>query len=223
MTKTHRRADRPIPAWLPPTAAALLRAWGATWRVRARFPPEVDPHRRDRSRRCVYLFWHQAVLLACYVYRDLGVCIAQSQHRDGEIAARIAARFGHKAVRGSSTRGATGLIRAMIDFASTQPGDIAFTPDGPKGPARTTKPGALYLAGHLGWLAVPVALTARPRKELSSWDRFMVPWPFAKVGVVAAEPIEVEKDASTERLEQLSREVDRRMVEAERVAEELVA
>jgi hypothetical protein len=201
----------------------VLRAWGATWRVSERFPADVDPHRADRSRRCVYLFWHRAILLTAHLYRDLGICTGLSRHRDGEIAARIAARLGHRSVRGSSTHGATGLVRALLDFAARESGDIALAPDGPRGPARRTKPGALYLASRLGWPAVPVAFAARPRRELRSWDRFIVPWPFARVGVVAAEPLEVESDASTQRLEELCREVDRRMEQAEAAAEGLVS
>lgn len=223
MIETPKRREKPIPAWLPPAGAAVLRALGSTWRVRERFQPDVDPRRAEPGRRCVYLFWHRAILLACYLYRDLGIRIASSQHRDGEIAARIAERFGHRSVRGSSTRGAVQLVRSMIESVGREPADIAFTPDGPRGPTQRTKPGALFLAAHLGWLAVPVAFSARPRKELRSWDRCIVPWPFARIGVVSAEPLEIERDATTERLATLCQEVDRRIAEAERAAEELVA
>jgi lysophospholipid acyltransferase (LPLAT)-like uncharacterized protein len=219
---TQSRSKR-IPAWLPPTGAVVLKAWGATWRVREQFPPSVDPHRADHSTRCVYLLWHRTILMACHAYRGLGVCIGVSEHGDGEIGARIAERFGFETARGSSTRGATRLVRAMLDFAAQRPGDLALTPDGPKGPARQCKPGALFLAAKLGWPVVPVALTARPRKELKSWDRFVVPYPFARLGVVAADPIRVESETSSAQLAELCREVDRRMEAAERVAEELVA
>lgn len=208
---------------MPPAAALLIRAWGSTWRVRTSIPPVLDPRRADRSRRCVYLFWHRTILLSCYIYRGLGICVAQSRHRDGEFAVQISAKFGHFAARGSGTRGATGLLRELMDFARREPGDIGLTPDGPRGPTQQTKPGALFLAAHLGWPVVPVALTARPRKELRSWDRFILPWPFARVGVVAAEPLEVERNASRERLAELCKEVDRRMIDAERAAEELIA
>jgi len=167
--------------------------------------------------------WHRTLLLCCHAYRRTGICVAVSEHRDGEIGARIAARLGFKAARGSSTRGATQLLRGLIDFASRESGDIAVTPDGPKGPAQQTKPGALFLAARLGWPVVPVAATARPRRELASWDRFIVPWPFARVALVAGEPLTVPPDASSEQLATLCLEVDRRMGEAERAAEELIA
>ncbi len=223
-TATERaRPAKPLPRWFPPLAAAALRTWGATWRLRSAVAPHLDPGRAERSSRCIYLFWHRTMLLACHTYRGCGACVGVSQHGDGEIGARIAERLGFKTARGSSTRGAMRLVRSMIEFTELEPGDLALTPDGPKGPSRQTKPGALYLAAHLGWPVVPLGFTARPRKELRTWDRFILPAPFARVGVVAAEPLVVERDASSERLAELCREIDRRMEAAERAAEELVA
>lgn len=212
-----------VPGWLPPVAAGAIRTLSATWRVRARFAPEVDPHRADRSRRCIYLIWHRTVLLAVPIYRDLGMGIGTSMHGDGEIAARICDRFGFTSARGSSTRGGARLVRGMVEFAESRTGDLALTTDGPRGPLRKTKPGALFLASHLGVPVVPVGIAARPCKELRSWDRFMVPWPFARVGVVAAPPLAIERDVSEERLAELCLDVDRRMEEVERAAEELIA
>lgn len=212
-----------VPAWLPPVAKGVVSAWGSTWRIRARVAPEIHPLRVDRSRRCIYLFWHRSILIAARLYAGAGACAGISQHGDGELAALIAERLGFKTARGSSTRGGSRLVRAMVDFAEKESGDIALTPDGPKGPPQQTKPGALFLAATLGWPVVPIAFAARPCKRLRSWDRFMIPWPCAKVAAFAAPPLEVERDASSERLDELCREVDRRMEAAEREAEALLA
>jgi lysophospholipid acyltransferase (LPLAT)-like uncharacterized protein len=211
-----------VPAWLPPVAQVVVSAWGGTWRVRETIPPELHPRRADRRTRCIYLFWHRAILMGARLYGGVGACAGISQHGDGELAARVVERLGFKTARGSSTRGGANLVRAMVDFAATEPGDIALTPDGPRGPPRQTKQGALFLAAHLGWPVVPLAFAARPRKELRSWDRFVIPWLFAKVAVVAAPPLQVERDAPSERLDELCREVDRRLEAAERDAEALL-
>lgn len=212
-----------VPAWLPPVAKAVISTWASTWRVRSRFAPTFDPHRADRETRCVYLCWHRAILMGVRLFRDAGVCVGVSEHGDGEIGARIAERFGFKTARGSSTRGAARLLLAMLDFAEREPGDLALTPDGPKGPPQRTKPGALFLAARLGWPVVPVAFTARPRKELGSWDRFVIPWPFARVAVVTGDPLRIPRGAGEGELAELCREVDRRMEAAERDATELLA
>ena len=212
-----------VPGWLPPLLSGVIRTWGATWRLREQIPPALHPRRADRSQRFVYLLWHRAILLACHTYRGVGLCIGASQHGDGELAAQVAHRFGFKTARGSSTRGATRLVRSMLDFAATDPGDLALTPDGPKGPPFQTKPGALFLAAQLGWPVVPVALTARPRHELGSWDGFILPAPFAKVAVVTAEPLVVERSIRSAQLATLCREVDARMERAALAAEELAS
>jgi lysophospholipid acyltransferase (LPLAT)-like uncharacterized protein len=215
--------DRPIPRWLPVVGAATLRAWGATWRLRTRVAPAVDPLRSPRTSGCIYLLWHRTMLIGLHTYRKSGLCIGVSQHRDGEIGAQIAERSGIKTARGSSTRGGSKLVLAMLDFARADRGDLALTPDGPKGPARRSKPGALFLAAQLGWPVVPMAFTARPRKELRTWDRFILPAPFAKVGIVSGEPLTVDRDTSDAGLTGLCAEIDRRMELAEQQAEELVA
>ncbi len=215
------RPARELPRFVPPLGAALVRAWGATWRLRTEIPESLDPRRRGRSQRCVFLAWHRFVLVSAYVFRDCGLCVAVSQHGDGEIGASISSRLGWKPARGSSTRGAARLLRAMLDFAEQEPGDLSLTPDGPKGPPQRTKPGALYLARRLGWPVVPVAMAARPCKELRSWDRFVVPWPFARIAVVAAPPLQVEPDADDARLAALCAEVDARFEVAGRRAEAL--
>lgn len=210
-----------VPAWLPPVVHGVVAAWGATWRVRDRIAPEFQPRRADRPR-CIYLFWHRSILMAARIYSGVELCAGISRHGDGEIAARVAERFGFTTARGSSTRGGMALVRAMVEFAERGRGDIGLTPDGPKGPPQRTKPGALFLAAHLGWPVVAVAFAARPRKEFDSWDRFVVPWPFARVAVASAPPLTVERDASDARLEELCREVDRRFTAAESEAEALL-
>jgi len=212
-----------VPAWLPPLGKCVISAWGGTWRVHERIPSEFNPRRTDRQARCIYVLWHRWILMAVRIYAGLGACAGISQHGDGEVAARLAERFGFKTARGSSTRGGSNLLRAMVEFAATDAGDIALTTDGPRGPPQRTKPGALFLAAHLGWPAVPIAFAARPRKELRSWDRFVVPWPFAKIAIVTAPPLFVERDASSDRIDELCREVDRRLLEAEAQALELIA
>jgi lysophospholipid acyltransferase (LPLAT)-like uncharacterized protein len=198
-----------------------LSAWGATWRVRERFPAEVDPRRAGHAR-SVYVFWHRTILMAARIYAGVELCAGISRHGDGEIAARIAERFGFTTARGSSTRGGAALLHEMVEYARSGRGDVGLTPDGPKGPPQQVKPGALYLAARLGWPVVPIAFAARPRKELRSWDRFVIPWPFAKIAVVAAPPLAVERHPPRERLHELCREVDRRMAAAERDAEALL-
>jgi lysophospholipid acyltransferase (LPLAT)-like uncharacterized protein len=58
------------------------------------------------------------------------------------------------------------------------------------------KPGAIEAVGRAGGLVLPVAASARPARRLASWDRFMVPMPFASVRVAYGEPYGLEGDES---------------------------
>ena len=106
-----------------------------------------------------------------------------SEHRDGEIIAQIAERLGYTTVRGSSSRGGgralIGLMRAIESGR-----DGAVTPDGPRGPAHVFAPGAAIASQRTGAALLPVRASASRAWRLKSWDRFLVPKPFARVRVV---------------------------------------
>ena len=69
---------------------------------------------------------------------------------------------------------------------------VAVSPDGPMGPYRRAKPGALIVARESGLPIQPWAVTARPSFRLNGrWDRHIVPLPFGRMRIFEAEPIDV--------------------------------
>ena len=62
-------------------------------------------------------------------------------------------------------------------------GDVPWvvTPDGPKGPRGSVKPGLIRLAAESGRSVQPLAAACSRAVTFSSWDRFTLPWPFARV------------------------------------------
>ena len=73
-------------------------------------------------------------------------------------------------------------------------GHVAITPDGPKGPVRRVKAGVIELSRLSGMPILPVAFGASPAIRLQSWDRFLVPYPFARGVFVWGEPLRVPAD-----------------------------
>src|SRR5262249_34043406 len=122
------------------------------------------------------------------LHRHEGIAVLVSRHRDGELITRVIERLGFVAARGSSTRGGEAGVRGMLAWAG-QDRHLAVTPDGPRGPAEQVKAGAVFLAERTGRRMVPIGVAARPAQALHSWDRFRVPWPFARVLVSHGAPL----------------------------------
>ena len=165
---------------VPPVVSTLIRVVGSTWRVRDVNAPST-PNGHTLPGPTVFAFWHATLLACAYRFRGLGIAIMISQSFDGELIARVVERLGFVAVRGSSSRGGASALRGMQ--AAYGEGRIcAFTADGPKGPAHVAKPGPVQLAqlGGAPWVG---AFHAHPSKcwRMRSWDRFMIPKPFATI------------------------------------------
>ena len=175
------------------TIGQLLRVLHRTLRLRLLDPADRLGARR-RGERAIYAFWHDALalmpLLVTRVYPGARAVVMLSWHRDAEIAAQAMRRFRIRAVRGSSTRGWVGGLRGLLE-ADARGEDIAVVPDGPRGPRHEAKAGVVQLARATGLPVVAVGAAARPAWRLGSWDRLVVPWPFARVALVASEPIPV--------------------------------
>jgi lysophospholipid acyltransferase (LPLAT)-like uncharacterized protein len=136
--------------------------------------------------------WHGELLPALLHHRGDGTTLLVSGHRDGGHLARVAARWGYRLARGSSTRGGSSGLRAVVR-ALRAGGTVGMTPDGPRGPARMAKAGILAAAELAGAAIVPVGAAASRAWRARSWDRFMVPAPFARVSVVYGTPLRVER------------------------------
>jgi len=145
----------------------------------------VLPRRFERERRDPVIFacWHGRLLIPSFTHR----------HRDGEYIARVIERMGFRTIRGSTTRGGVPGLKGMLRLAG-QGNDIAFTPDGPRGPRYRVQPGVIYAASRTGLPVVPCAVEANPAWVLRSWDEFTIPKPFGRAVILQGEPIFVPRD-----------------------------
>lgn len=166
-----------------------LRALALTWRIRVVNGIAVD-NVRAAKQPFIFTLWHGQLLPLLWQHREQGVAILISEHRDGELVARAATSLGLRLIRGSTTRGGG---RALISIVGELKGggEVAITPDGPKGPARRFAPGALIAAQRSDSYIIPVVAVADRAWYLNSWDRFMIPKPFARVTVAYGNPAKV--------------------------------
>ena len=167
----------------------VLQALARTWRFRVVNAQAIDDLRATKQS-FIFSLWHGQLLPLLWYHRDEGVVLLISEHRDGEMVARAAESLGYGLIRGSTTRGAD---RALISLVrELEAGhEVAVTPDGPRGPAETFAPGALVAAQRSNSFILPVAASADRAWRLRSWDRFVIPKPFARVTIAYATPTKV--------------------------------
>ena len=113
---------------------------------------------------------------------------------------------------GSSSRGGTDALRRLL--RSLRDGwDVVIVPDGPRGPREVVKPGVVALAAASGAPIAPVAVGASREWRLSSWDRFRIPRPGARLVVGFGDPVRVPPRADRVCQEAARSELEARLAE----------
>ncbi|WP_457680331.1 lysophospholipid acyltransferase family protein [Thermovibrio sp.] len=140
----------------------------------------------------IVAFWHGRMFLLPFALREYGskVNILISRHADGELIARLVKKLGFKTIRGSTGKGKGGS-RAFLQMLNALKNNevVAITPDGPRGPREVAKPGVVKLSMASGVPIYPLTFGCKRSIKLNSWDRFVIPYPFAKCKVILGEPI----------------------------------
>ncbi|TVR53174.1 MAG: DUF374 domain-containing protein [Gemmatimonadales bacterium] len=186
--------------------SVLLSLLGKTLRYQVDGEEALEAFRRE-GQPVILAFWHSRILPLAYFHRNQGIVVLVSEHRDGEYIARVIARKGFGLARGSSTRGGVRGLRELIR-AGRSGRELALTPDGPKGPPRRVKLGALVAAQVTGLPIVPLTAGGEGVWRVSSWDRFVVPRPFSRIQVRYGPPIHVPRRAGPEELQALAEKLD---------------
>ena len=155
----------------------------------------------------IMCFWHNRILGITLAFlrhypgkTRKGVNVLTSASRDGEILAQLVGQFGMDAVRGSSSRRGSRALRELIDLIENG-GDIAITPDGPRGPRYSLGPGAISLAQLTAAPIAPVHAKFTRCLRMKTWDGFIIPLPFSKVSVTVDDPIHVPRELNDEEFE----------------------
>jgi lysophospholipid acyltransferase (LPLAT)-like uncharacterized protein len=196
----------------------LLRVLGMTWRFRVHGRAAMFA-RQPGDPRVVLTMWHGQLLLIAWAQRQPSRALI-SEHRDGEIIARIVGWLGIGSIRGSSSRGGA---RALMESARVlQDGaDVIVTPDGPRGPRHTFAPGALIVAQRARASIVPIGCYIDRAWRLRSWDQFEIPKPFARVTMLYGDPIPVhdaDARAASARTEEMTAVMQATIARAELLA-----
>jgi lysophospholipid acyltransferase (LPLAT)-like uncharacterized protein len=193
--------------WLASLHIRAVRALGR-WRV---VRGDIPRRLWDRSQPFILCFWHGRLLMMPYCWdRRVPIHMLISQHRDGQIIARTVAHFGIDTVAGSSSRGGSAALRALVRLLKSGH-CVGITPDGPRGPRMRASSGIVNVARLSGAPIVPVSFSAAPRTLLKSWDRFLIAWPFGQGVFVWGKPVTVAPHAGPEEMEAARRLIEERL------------
>jgi lysophospholipid acyltransferase (LPLAT)-like uncharacterized protein len=175
--------------WLIAVGFRLLQLWVRTLRY------EIDDRAgvigKPVDQNYIGALWHNRLLIFPFVLRRFfsnrrGAALI-SASRDGDLLADAITRFSFDVVRGSSSRlGASAILQLTDVLASGR--DVVITPDGPRGPTYELGPGIILLAQKSGSAVLPVNMEYSSCWRLKSWDRFILPRPFAKIRVIIGQP-----------------------------------
>jgi lysophospholipid acyltransferase (LPLAT)-like uncharacterized protein len=158
----------------------------------------------------LYATWHQRMSYHFHYFGSRHATTMISRSRDGEYAAQMAAWLGFKSVRGSSSLGGLRALKALVK--KIREGEVGgMMADGPQGPARVAKVGSVLIARDAEVPIIPVVWGADRCWMFNSWDRYLVPKPFARVAMFYAEPLWIPRSTRGEKLEEYRRLLEERL------------
>jgi len=177
----------------------------------------------DDPDRFILCAWHDALVIPTFCsvkqVRQRTCCLV-SRHQDGGYLADAMAILGYSTVRGSTSKGGAQALKQLMDDTAGK--HIVITPDGPRGPRRELKPGAVFLASQTGRkICVGAYVCRRGWRIRGSWTDMLIPKPLTTIYLLTSEPIAIPPDLSREQLHhyvgEVQAELDHLNEQAERV------
>ena len=170
----------------------IYRLWARTIRLRVEDPHDVIEFVRQQP--VIFAIWHNRLLMLPRVFdpsfptrQSYGLISAS---RDGDLIAKFIEDSGYGTIRGSSSRKGVVALRQLMDTLAAD-GNVLFTPDGPRGPVYQVSQGVIFLAQKSGAPIVPIHMEYSSCWRMKSWDRFVVPRPFATLRAIFGAPIRI--------------------------------
>ena len=142
----------------------------------------------------IVVFWHGDMLFQPFLYYRLrkkpNIKVIISSHFDGKIIAKIISYLKLDTIHGSSSKNAARVLISAIK-ALKKGEEVAITPDGPKGPRYEVADGVVVMAQKTNSKLIIFSCQADRYWQFNSWDRFVIPKPFAKLDFYASEPMDI--------------------------------
>ncbi|MFT6034380.1 MAG: lysophospholipid acyltransferase (LPLAT)-like uncharacterized protein [Arenicella sp.] len=182
-----------------------------TCRVRWHDKENADQFTRINSS-VVFGMWHNCSTFSPWAMKGKNLTCMVSASRDGEYIARLAALFGNRTIRGSSSKNSSSATRAVLKLLRAGE-SIALTPDGPRGPKYSVQPGVVWLAAAAKVPIVPFHIEASRQWRLNSWDNHRFPKPFSTIHIGFGKPVTIDRVLFKQDPEQAAKLVQQAMMD----------
>ncbi len=159
------------------------------------------------------IFYFSILIRKCLIKRGVKIAMMSSLSKDGEIGAIFGNRIGARVVRGSASRGGTEGFRRFYRLMKKEGCSTIILPDGSKGPIYEAKMGVAMLAKLTGSPVVPMSYSADRYWRIRSWDKLIIPKPFARISIEIGEDIFVDREVDDEGLEHGRQNIERTLNE----------
>lgn len=213
--------DRPIIIKLKGLLFAwVLRLERLTWRVHIKGREHLD-RLYSSKKRFLLCFWHGKYTPIFPLLEGYEVCVISSRSERGSVIAEICRNFGYRSAQIPDQPGREVLPLLEKVLSAARGGGIAV--DGPLGPRHRVKTGVIRMASALGFALVPVSVDSRRKMVWNKrWDRMEIPLPFATVGLVLGEPIQVPPGLQKEQIRDWANHLSEVLTKLDQEAEDRV-
>jgi len=169
-----------------------------------------------RDDNAIFAVWHQTNFMLGKINPFDNLAALTADGIRGDMMSIVVGAYVKKVIRASydgsprkSAHATFEMLKAIKEGYRTV---IAL--DGPAGPYRSIKPGIFYLASRSGKRIVPLCIYPSFKITIRSrWDKYVIPFPFSRVGVYAGKALP--PDCTEERLRQAMEDAElkaRRMI-----------
>lgn len=153
---------------------------------------------------CLYAMWHAHQFCIHGLPNRANTNVLISRSKDGDVIADVVEKWGFKTIRGS--KGKKGAVEASMQMieALKRGENCAMMVDGPRGPARIAKDGAIKIAKLAGVPVVPVYWYSKnfTWAKFPSWDTLRCPVFATNLINIYGEPIYISPDGDEEEARQ---------------------
>lgn len=147
-----------------------------------------------KSKKCILMLWHNRLAMTGEVFLK---CAPQFNYtafvsfsRDGELLSGFVTSYKQGKVVRVPHNARHQALKDLIQTMRKDENHIAIiTPDGPRGPRYKVKAGIALAAKALDAAVVPFSWSADRYWQFKTWDKFILPKPFAKVKAYIGLPV----------------------------------